>query len=389
MTIGFRTRASYSLAALLTAGCLAGTGLSGCGSSTGRNDTDLPPILAAPGPSPTAVAPTLVPIGPDSTIVTTPNFQPITPPPVGPSVPQAPTLQDNLLILESSPAFASITLGRLFAPGVIANVNVQVLNVTRGTDITGIFSASAINQFRALLIGRGGTTLDRTEGIIISNPIGAEQQSLFTFPANALLYASTVSAGASNSGDELLIIITISDAFGQILRQEARTQATIESGGGTTPVTPTLTPAPTATPTMAATGPVLGTGPLQATLRWQSVDDLDLYLTDPVGETIFFARRLSASGGRLDVDANAACAGTSTTPVENIFFANTPPTGSYLAQVRLFSRCPGSTFPEPAPVPFELTILRDGTPQVFGGAASVTGDPGTEDPLVNFPFTIP
>lgn len=75
---------------------------------------------------------------------------------------------------------------------------------------------------------------------------------------------------------------------------------------------PTLTPA--AVPTM-------GTGDIQATLRWNNLNDLDLHVTDPSGNEIFFGNKSSPTGGLLDVDNNAGCdESMSDRPVENIYW---------------------------------------------------------------------
>ncbi|MCF2970621.1 right-handed parallel beta-helix repeat-containing protein [Synechococcus sp. Nb3U1] len=125
------------------------------------------------------------------------------------------------------------------------------------------------------------------------------------------------------------------------------------------------TPTPTSTPT-----PPLGTGPIQITLTWNTIDDLDLYVTDPGEQTVFFGNPSIPSGGRLDVDANSNCAGVTTNPVENVFWASTPPTGRYLIEVVLFRRCSQST----APIPFTVTLRKSGNiVQTFNGTATATG----------------
>lgn len=63
------------------------------------------------------------------------------------------------------------------------------------------------------------------------------------------------------------------------------------------------------------------TGDLLCRLAWSNYDDLDLHMSEPGGYEIYFAnkRARSPSGGMLDVDMNAG-AGTTRTPVENIFY---------------------------------------------------------------------
>jgi hypothetical protein len=93
--------------------------------------------------------------------------------------------------------------------------------------------------------------------------------------------------------------------------------------------------------------PCVGDGDVKVSLRWSTVADLDLYVTDPAGEIIYYANPTSASGGQLDVDANAGCGDQTTTPVENIFWeAGTAPAGTYGVQVYIWSTCdvPASPF---------------------------------------------
>ncbi|NJO20006.1 MAG: hypothetical protein HC838_08025 [Spirulinaceae cyanobacterium RM2_2_10] len=44
--------------------------------------------------------------------------------------------------------------------------------------------------------------------------------------------------------------------------------------------------------------PVLGTGDVQVTLRWSTLDDLDLGVTDPSGERVNYENNSIASGGQ-------------------------------------------------------------------------------------------
>jgi hypothetical protein len=142
--------------------------------------------------------------------------------------------------------------------------------------------------------------------------------------------------------------------------------------------TPSPTPAPTPSPT--PTPPVLGTGPIQVTLSWNTIDDLDLYVTDPTQQTVFFNNRIVPSGGRLDVDANADCVAVTQNAVENVFWASTPPSGPYFIEVRLFRRCSQST----APIPFTVTVRKSGNvAQTFSGLATSPGLAG------RFTFSFP
>jgi len=77
---------------------------------------------------------------------------------------------------------------------------------------------------------------------------------------------------------------------------------------------------------------VLGTGDVQITLTWDNTADLDLWVTDPFGETIKWTNTSSASGGQLDVDD------TNGYGPENIYWPpDAAPPGEYLVQVHHFS----------------------------------------------------
>lgn len=70
------------------------------------------------------------------------------------------------------------------------------------------------------------------------------------------------------------------------------------------------------------------------TLHWDYTDDLDIHLETPEGKVYHGVRR--KSGAELDVDMNVH--GESTSPVENIFFANGVPSGKYRLSVHNYTR---------------------------------------------------
>ncbi len=88
-----------------------------------------------------------------------------------------------------------------------------------------------------------------------------------------------------------------------------------------------------------------GTGALAFRLRWDGPQDLDLYVTEPNGETTYFGSRTSSTGGQLDVDANAGCSGPAPDPTENIFWENEAPVGTYEYWGDLWSDCDATSTP--------------------------------------------
>lgn len=117
------------------------------------------------------------------------------------------------------------------------------------------------------------------------------------------------------------------------------------------------------------TEPELGTGDVQVTLRWGTADDLDLEVTDPLGETIAFTSPSSSSGGQLDVDAHAGCEGGGP-GVENIFWpAGRAPPGEYVVSVVFFAPCNGG-----GSASFSVTVNVGGqTRDTIGGTLSPGG----------------
>lgn len=88
----------------------------------------------------------------------------------------------------------------------------------------------------------------------------------------------------------------------------------------------------------------VGTGKLQFSLSWDANVDLDLHVTEPNGNEIFWANEgPSTTGGTLDIDdLNGPEPSFGRQPgdpegVENIFWENSAPTGTYAVRVNYFS----------------------------------------------------
>ncbi len=70
--------------------------------------------------------------------------------------------------------------------------------------------------------------------------------------------------------------------------------------------------------------PAPTTGDVQVLLSWNNYNDLDLLVTDPNGESVWFKNRMVSSGGQLQIDMNVEYP-DSKTPIENIYW---PPGGA-------------------------------------------------------------
>jgi hypothetical protein len=108
-------------------------------------------------------------------------------------------------------------------------------------------------------------------------------------------------------------------------------------------------------------------GNVQIILAWDDQNDLDLAITCPGGQRLYFENR-RACGAELDVDMNVIGGPrpVSAQPVENVTWPAAPPPGRYGIEVTHYSRNPGG----PASSPFRVTIRRPGQPdQVLRGTA--------------------
>lgn len=79
-------------------------------------------------------------------------------------------------------------------------------------------------------------------------------------------------------------------------------------------------------------------------------NDLDLHVTPPSGEKIWYQHKKSRCGGQLDVDRMQ----DAPKPVENIVWTKKAPKGKYKVQVKNYSAS------HKGPMPFEVGIVLDG-----------------------------
>lgn len=133
-------------------------------------------------------------------------------------------------------------------------------------------------------------------------------------------------------------------------------------------------------------------GPVQATLRWNTECDLDLYMVEPIPDggtcEIYYGRPgsdpnappppfpipipvpPSCSKGWLDLDANRACGSgdmmvqLSNRPVENIIYPrnSAAPRGTYTVKVNNWSSCSVNTA-----IPYEVEVRANGVTRWYCG----------------------
>lgn len=128
----------------------------------------------------------------------------------------------------------------------------------------------------------------------------------------------------------------------------------------------------------------VGTGELQVSVSWDVPSDLDLQVIDPSGERIYWNNRVSASGGELDLDANANCTGPDLRTENVTWEGSTPPTGTYQVIVNYYSACSQDQ------TKYVVTVrIGDSPPQTFEGTFTGPGTGYSETDRLITTFTYP
>jgi hypothetical protein len=130
----------------------------------------------------------------------------------------------------------------------------------------------------------------------------------------------------------------------------------------------------------------VGTGDIQISVAWDDTSDVDLHVIDPSGEEISFSHRTAASGGRLDLDGNAACGrnqiGTTSAFVSNenvVWPTGMAPSGDYRVILDYWSACGNPS------TDYVVTVQRTGSdPQIFTGTFVGSGAPS--DTVTTFTY---
>jgi hypothetical protein len=132
----------------------------------------------------------------------------------------------------------------------------------------------------------------------------------------------------------------------------------------------------------------VGSGDIQISVSWTDTADVDLHVVDPAGELIYFNHKNSASGGTLDLDANAACSPNETSPAR-VFYSNEnvvwpigrAPNGTYTVILDYWSDC------GVAKTDWVATVQRQGAaPQIFTGTFTGPSSGVPDDTVTVFTF---
>jgi len=115
---------------------------------------------------------------------------------------------------------------------------------------------------------------------------------------------------------------------------------------------------------------VVGAGDVQVTASWDTDADVDLHVVDPEGTEIYYGNRQSPSGGQLDLDSNAACAGDNVRN-ENISWPiGTAPQGAYVVRVDYWSSC------DAVQTNYTVVVHNQGDTDIYYGTFTGDGDGG-------------
>jgi hypothetical protein len=109
-------------------------------------------------------------------------------------------------------------------------------------------------------------------------------------------------------------------------------------------------------------------GQVQVSVTWEEETDVDLHVLDPLGEELYYGRRDTTSGGRLDLASNAACV-LDHVKNENAAWLYAP-RGTYRVLLDMYDAC---TIPQ---THWLVTVLAAGQePRLFAGVLGA-GDQG-------------
>lgn len=121
-------------------------------------------------------------------------------------------------------------------------------------------------------------------------------------------------------------------------------------------------------------------GVLRCSLSWNNIDDLDIHVLQPNGETICYHNKRSRTGGMLDIDMNMG-GRLSEEPVENVYWNSKPLEGIYEVLVNNYTkRCNDAKKDG-----FQVEIDDNGTSTMFGSNKNPRG--GQTVTVVRFKYS--
>lgn len=114
-------------------------------------------------------------------------------------------------------------------------------------------------------------------------------------------------------------------------------------------------------------------GEVKVSLTWDTMTDVDLHVTEPNGEEIYYGYKYSSTGGQLDLDSNAGC-NIDGINNENVFWPDgQSPNGSFAVKAHMWSDCDEGG----ASGTVTITYCGDDSPLVYPFSLGPTGDEDT------------
>lgn len=256
-----------------------------------------------------------------------------------------------------------------------------VRQLTLGTPVTATLDTAAVAQVFTLTGNAGQTlalTTTNTIGVPLAilvtdsagNSIGQSFDSSVTgetllspveLTTNGIYYITVFKAAGINSVNEVVFTLVADLLTGDSALEPTSAPVTPDAGTLGVIGAPDATPEPDlplADGTQEAEnfGQVLTTSGMTVTLSWNSTDDLDLEVRDPVGGSLYWRTPEVASGGVLSPNINQACV-VPTSPAQETasWSPGGIPTGSYEVIVYFQQSCNNNV-----PVSFTLAPVVDG-----------------------------
>lgn len=125
----------------------------------------------------------------------------------------------------------------------------------------------------------------------------------------------------------------------------------------------------------------VGTGDVQVSVSWTGASDVDLHVYDPNGEQVYFGNPAATSGGRLDLDSNAACNIDNVNNENIVWPVGGAPRGEYRVVVDYWADCGVSRSD------YVVTVQMQGTaPRVFTGSFLGAADANPDAEVVTFTY---
>lgn len=186
----------------------------------------------------------------------------------------------------------------------------------------------------------------------------------FVLPATVQTELGIVSAGGSDGA-------TVRFTIGAAIRPD-RTLATSGEGFRATMRVAAIDDQGRVSPYVPRDLAILpvGTGDVEVALNMTESTDLDLYVTDPTGNTIYYGNTQGVTGGHLDLDANAACSGNMGVNTEHVFWhQGRAARGTYTVRVAHFESCI-----QGRPVDYRVTVRSCGETVVLSGRFTGFGE---------------